>query len=100
MVWAAVTFIRTLGTNRAVVMQVVRVSGTVKKCEEEAISRARAICGKVKGLSAVQEAGMDLGDQSRSREAEDEELNSHHPDVDIAMAEGNGIDEDDSDDDG
>ena len=44
-----------------VVMRVVRVSGTIRKCEEEAIRRARALVGRAKGLEMVREAGITLG---------------------------------------
>ena len=44
-----------------VVMRVVRVSGTIRKCEEEAIRRARALMGRAKGLEMVREAGITLG---------------------------------------
>lgn len=119
-VWAAVTFVRSLaiaddsaGKNRGglgrgavawgkdkereVVLQVVKVSGTVKKCEEEAIRRARAICGRVRGLAVVKEAGMEIAVEKTAREEDDvlEQL-----EADIAMAEGfDEVDEDDSDDD-
>jgi len=110
MVWAAITFVKALviggddgggrvrnGTNkgttaggrehtREVVMQVVRVSGTIKKCEEEAIRRARAICGKVKGLQVVTDGGIDLGGNHESHE-EDEDMGIL--DQQLAMAEAN-----------
>lgn len=43
LVWAALTFITNLpkSLNQPCVVQVVRVSGTIKKAEEEAIRRAR-----------------------------------------------------------
>jgi len=47
--------------EREVVMRVVRVSGTIRKCEEEAIVRARALMGRVKGLEMVRDAGITLG---------------------------------------
>lgn len=41
MVWSAMTFINKLPDGRACVFQVIRVSGTIRKSEEEAIRRAR-----------------------------------------------------------
>lgn len=45
MVWAALSFATRLPkpVDQACVIQVVRVSGTIKKAEEEAIRRARAV---------------------------------------------------------
>lgn len=82
MVWAAVTWVggvkmpvgageakgRGKGDSqsgrekeRDVVMRVVRVSGTVRKCEEEAIRRARSLCGRVKGIGIAVEGGVEVG---------------------------------------
>jgi len=97
LVWAACTFIgalpvgdraggkrgpgQGLGTRaeREVVMQVVRVSGTIRKCEEEAIRRARGLMGRVRGLEVMREAGITMGtggvggEEDRQDGAEDEE---------------------------
>lgn len=45
MVWAALTFVTKLPkpVDQACVIQVVRVSGTIKKSEEEAVRRARLV---------------------------------------------------------
>lgn len=45
MVWTALSFVTRLPkpVDQACVIQVVRVSGTIKKAEEEAIRRARAV---------------------------------------------------------
>lgn len=99
LVWAACTFIGALPVGdraggvrdggqgvrpkaeREVVMQVVRVSGTIRKCEEEAIRRARVLMGRVKGLEAMRDAGITMnskgsggiGDEEMQDEAEDDE---------------------------
>ncbi|KAK6437763.1 RNA-binding protein pop5 [Oleoguttula sp. CCFEE 5521] len=53
LVWAALTFMTDLPTplNQPCVMQVVRVSGTIRKAEEEAIRRARLAIRKAQGVS-------------------------------------------------
>lgn len=69
LLWAAITFVRSLpvaeqergmkgGREKEVVMRVVRVSGTIKKCEMEAIRRARALMGRARGLEMVRESGI------------------------------------------
>lgn len=64
MVWAALTLMKYLpGMNKAdqtsipVVMQVVRVSGTIRKAEEEVIRRARAMIVRVQQLEKEAENG-------------------------------------------
>jgi len=56
-VWAALSFVTKLPRpiEEKCVVQVVRVSGTIKKAEEEAIRRARATILRATG------AGVDLG---------------------------------------
>jgi ribonuclease P/MRP protein subunit POP5 len=52
-VWAALTFVRTIG-GRECVITVRRVSGTVKKAEEEILRRDKAVLRDVrlgKGIS-------------------------------------------------
>ena len=68
-VWAALTFVRSLSvyegrksTDLPCVMQVLRVSGTIRKVEEELIRRAKAVVGQAKGLSLALEAGVSGGD--------------------------------------
>lgn len=74
MVWAALTFVRGLpvegggGRGRGgkmreatCVMQVLRVSGTIRKCEEEVIRRAKAMVGRVRGVEVAVEAGVGVG---------------------------------------
>ena len=39
-------------------MRVVRVSGTVRKCEEEAVRRAKVLCGRVRGVAVAVEGGL------------------------------------------
>ncbi|KAL8931023.1 MAG: hypothetical protein Q9208_000125 [Pyrenodesmia sp. 3 TL-2023] len=57
LVWAALTFMTHLpelpnqSTSQSCVMQVVRVSGTIRKAEEEVIKRARAAILKARGES-------------------------------------------------
>lgn len=50
MVWAALTFATRLPKplDVACVVQVVRVSGTIRKAEEEAVRRARGVIGRVR----------------------------------------------------
>lgn len=72
LVWGAVCFVKGLGVlgERApggrrgagksaaegeIVMRVVRVSGTMRKCQEEAVRRARGLLGRVRGLEEVRE---------------------------------------------
>lgn len=56
MVWAALTFLTLLpkaekaDRSRSVVVQVVRVSGTVRKAEEEAVRRARRMVVRAKQM--------------------------------------------------
>lgn len=55
LVWAACCFVRGIGGKRGerereVVVRVVRVSGTVRKCEEEVVRRARGLMGRVAGV--------------------------------------------------
>lgn len=54
MVWAALTFTTKLPKpiDEACVIQVVRVSGTIKKAEEEAIRRARAVIVRAQRVKA------------------------------------------------
>jgi len=114
MVWAAVTFVRSLTSGNArggpgrgvasvqkdIVMQVVRVSGTIRKCEEEAVRRARAICGRVKGLMVVEEAGMDVKGGLEVQDDDESELAAGFGDVDLTMVDDlDGLDEGDSDED-
>ena len=61
MVWAALTFVTSLpkqGGGEECVIQVVRVSGTIKKSEEEAVRRAR---GVIKRIRREQERGRGVG---------------------------------------
>lgn len=67
MVWAALTFTTRLPKpiDQACVMQVVRVSGTIRKSEEEAIRRARLHIKRAQrlggetGLPIAAAAGLD-----------------------------------------
>lgn len=68
MVWAALSFTTRLPkpVDQACVIQVVRVSGTIKKAEEEAIRRARAVivrAQRVKGDPAAATTGGAAVDQ-------------------------------------
>lgn len=42
--------------SQEVVMRVLRVSGTIKKCEQEAVKKARELLGRAKGLQVAAEA--------------------------------------------
>lgn len=42
------------------VWRVVHVSGTVRKCEEEAVRRARGLLGRARGLNEAEGAGVDV----------------------------------------
>ncbi|KAI9652735.1 MAG: hypothetical protein M1831_006628 [Alyxoria varia] len=46
--------------NVEVVVRVLRCSGTIKKCEEEAIRRSREVMGRVKGLKEAEVAGAEM----------------------------------------
>jgi hypothetical protein len=49
MVWAALTYLREI-QGRPVVVRVVRVSGTIKKAEMEAVRRAKVDIERMRGL--------------------------------------------------
>ncbi|KAF2645704.1 hypothetical protein P280DRAFT_126957 [Massarina eburnea CBS 473.64] len=55
MVWAALTFVRKLPKplDVPVVIKVVRVSGTIRKAEEEVIRRAKLIMRRAKGANVA-----------------------------------------------
>lgn len=111
LVWAAVTFVRGFssaagagngygrkgggllaGKEIPCVMQVLRVSGTIRKCEEELIRRAKALCGWVKGISVAAEAGVGAEGVLNGEGEEGEEVDAPQ---DVAMG-----DESKEDDDG
>lgn len=66
MVWAALSFTTRLPepVDQACVIQVVRVSGTIKKAEEEAIRRARAVIARAQkvqgGMAAASTGGAEV----------------------------------------
>lgn len=64
MVWAAVCFMSALkpenGAEVPCVLRVVRVSGTIRKCEEEAVRRARGLMGRAKALAEAEKGGVDI----------------------------------------
>ena len=75
MVWAALTFVTSLpkqGGGEECVVQVVRVSGTIKKSEEEAVRRAR---GVIKRIRREQERGRGVGGVLQDEEDGMEDLN-------------------------
>lgn len=76
-----------------VVMRVVRVSGTMRKCEEEAIRRAKALMGRVRGIEAMREAGVVM--DVRGSAAGEEEDVARDEEEDTVMI----VDEEDDDDD-
>lgn len=107
LVWAALTFVRSLPTEQGgggqgqkqkeVVMQIARVSGTIKKCELEAIRRARELMGRVKGLEMVREAGITLDARGGSAVEENDDVEEE---AGVVMAdEDDDGDEEDEDDD-
>lgn len=107
LVWAALTFVKALplssherqkrgkggasanpnvSTDVPCVMQVLRVSGTIKKCEEELIRRSRALCGKVKGIAVALDAGVGPGEHVLvSDEEYDDERLDDASDDDVDM---------------
>lgn len=119
-VWAAVAFVHGVPAapgsqgqaGRECVMRVVRVSGTMKKCQEELVRRARTLLGRVKGVEEVLASG---GFEEEMRGAEQEqEQEQDRLDVvmgkgkgkvratdeeDLGVAVGAGLDESDDDDD-
>ena len=60
MVWAALTFVTKLPhpNHTPVVIKVVRVSGTIRKAEEEVIRRAKAIIKRAKEAEAGNKDAM------------------------------------------
>ncbi|KAK4618142.1 Ribonuclease P/MRP protein subunit POP5 [Fulvia fulva] len=69
MVWAALSFVTKLPKpiDTVCVVQVVRVSGTIKKAEEEAIRRARAVivrAQRARSVTGALEMGGGLGASS------------------------------------
>lgn len=68
MVWAAVSWARGVDVGggksgekerqEELVMLVVKCSGTMRKCEQEAVRRAKQMCGRVKGLERIAEGGL------------------------------------------
>lgn len=59
LVWASLTYVRKLD-NRPVIVRVVRVSGTVKKCEQAAIKRDLELIRAVEGYKDNNEAKSGL----------------------------------------
>lgn len=80
-------------------MQVVRASGTIRKCEEEAIRRAKALMGRVKGLEAMRDAGITM-DSKGSAGVIDEEMQDDAGDneEDAVMADDDEEEEEEDDD--
>lgn len=66
LVWAALTFMTRLPKpiNQPVVVRIVRVSGTIRKAEEEVIRRAQAIINRAKnpGNEGQDQVGGPVGD--------------------------------------
>ena len=94
LVWAALTYItrlpRQVGTEQSCVVQVVRVSGTIRKSEEEAIRRARASI--VKARRAGGEGPVLMGDKFVDGGGRDEDVDRGIEDMDE-----NGDEDDDED---
>ena len=81
MVWAALTFVRSLSvyegrksTELPCVMQVLRVSGTIRKVEEELIRRAKALVGQAKGFSLAVEGGVSGGHVMDMSDDDDDDM--------------------------
>lgn len=66
LVWAAAALVSSLradgpaGEEVKCVLRVLRVSGTIRKCEEEAIRRARGLLGRARGLEEAERGGVEL----------------------------------------
>ncbi|KAK3706922.1 RNA-binding protein pop5 [Vermiconidia calcicola] len=75
LVWAALTFTTHLPkpVNQACVLQVVRVSGTIKKAEEEAIRRARLSIRRAKRDTKTAQRGSGSGDGRPAELGEDKD---------------------------
>lgn len=60
MVWAALTFVTKLPhpNHTPIVIKVVRVSGTIRKAEEEVIRRAKAVIRRAKEAEASNKDAM------------------------------------------
>lgn len=56
-----------------VVVRVVRVSGTVKKCEEEAVRRAREVVRRVEREEMRRRKGLLVGEAEMEVEEEDDD---------------------------
>lgn len=56
-----------------VVVRVVRVSGTVKKCEEEAVRRAREVVRRVEREERRRRKGLLVGEAEMEVEEEDDD---------------------------
>lgn len=76
MVWAALTYIREI-QGKPVVIRVVRVSGTIKKAELEAVRRAKVDIERMKGLEEkdkVDVLASFMGKDGKGLRDEDEEM--------------------------
>ena len=91
-----------------VVVRVLRCSGTIRKCEEEAIRRSREVLGRVKGLREAEIAGAEMkhlglgtADSAlNGEEMEDgDERNDRNGDVDMRLGAIDDDGDDDEDDD-
>jgi ribonuclease P/MRP protein subunit POP5 len=75
MVWAALSFMDAVPVKngKSCVFRVVRVSGTIRKSEEEAVRRARALI--LKARRAMEEEGKSTLDGILGKEADSVENN-------------------------
>ena len=131
LVWAAICFLQNLRDDKVtsswkspsrkvgvsklpeqeaqeVVMRVLRVSGTIKKCEQEAVRKARELLGRAKGLQvAVEAEGGDqvaravIGGSILELDDGENELHDrvHTDDEDASMGEGPNLSSSDDDED-
>ncbi|EME40560.1 hypothetical protein DOTSEDRAFT_74198 [Dothistroma septosporum NZE10] len=92
MVWAALSFVTRVPKpiEQVCVIQVVRVSGTIKKAEEEAIRRARAVIARVQRVRGAANGVLLDGDGN---------LGARDNDDDDALGFANGIEDADGPDD-
>nr|POF15005.1 hypothetical protein CFP56_72407 [Quercus suber] len=99
LVWTALTYMTRLPrpVDEACVMQVVRVSGTIRKAEEEAIRRARLSIRRAQQAAAYSRLGVAGAGETGAQYIDDDEL-AHDP---LGTANGNGnMSEDEVEDDG
>ena len=88
LVWSALTFATRLPkpVDQACVMQVVRVSGTIKKAEEEAIRRARMSIRRAQFASRRAKAVTTDDATAGAQAVSDDDADAGEGDVDMGFA--------------